>query len=463
MSALFVHGAHTADGVAIELLALDGVITEVGASVAAPPGAEVIDATGLLLLPGAVDSHVHFNAPGARSHWEGWDTGSAAAAAGAITTVVEMPLNASPPTTDADTFAAKAAAAAAQSRVDFGLWGGVVPGNRGDLAGLAAAGVIGFKAFMSASGSDDFPAADDLTLYEAMGTIAELELPFLLHAESDRITGDLAARAIAAGRVGVGDYLASRPPVAETEAIARALELAAVTGCRLHIVHVSTQRGVELVQAARAGGQDVTCELTAHHLVLTSEDAVVLGAVAKCAPPLRRGAEAAELWELLAGDDTLFVISDHSPAPPELKQTPDCFAVWGGIAGIQSTVELLLSDTGPGGRLALEQVPRVLASAAADRFGLAGKGLLVPGMDADLALVEVGPTRTLAREELLDRHRLSPYVGRELSARVHTTVLRGEVVYQDGAVCGAPRGRLLAPAPAGAGGQGASALTRSLD
>jgi allantoinase len=445
VSALFVHGGHTADGVVIELSALDGVISEIGPSVAAPAGAEVLDASGLLLLPGAVDSHVHFNAPGARADWEGWDTGSAAAAAGGITTVLEMPLNASPPTVDADSFRSKAARAASDSHVDFGLWGGVIPGNRAALGGLAQAGAVGFKAFMSTSGSDDFPASDDLTLYEAMGTIAELGLPFLLHAESDRITADLAGRARAQGRVAMRDYLDSRPPVAESEAIARALELAAVTGCRLHIVHVSTQRGVELVQAARAGGQDVTCELTAHHLVLDEEDALSLGAVAKCAPPLRTRSEIAALWELLVQDDTLFVVSDHSPSPGELKQSADAFEVWGGIAGVQSTVELMLSETLPGGRLAAELVPRVLASAAADRFGLRAKGMLVPGMDADLALVEVGVSRELARDELLDRHRLSPYVGRTLSAQVRSTVLRGEVIFADGAVVGAPRGRLLTP------------------
>jgi allantoinase len=455
VSALFVHGGHSADGVVFELAAVDGIITELGPSVPAPAGAEVIDATGRLVLAGAVDPHVHFNAPGARAHWEGWSTGSAAAAAGGVTTVVEMPLNASPPTVDADRFAGKAAVAAAQSHVDFGLWGGVIPGNRGALAGLADAGVIGFKAFMSTSGSDDFPASDDLTLQEAMATIAELGLPFLLHAESDRITADLAARARAAGRVGVRDYLESRPAVAETEAIARALELAAVTGCSLHIVHVSTQRGVELVQAARAEGQDVSCELTAHHLILDSGDAVALGAAAKCAPPLRSRAEIDALWELLGDDDSLFVVSDHSPAPEALKQAENFFEVWGGIAGIQSTLELMVGATQPGGPLAPGLLPRVLASAAADRFGLAGKGLLVPGLDADLAVVEVGPTRTLAREELLDRHHFSPYVGRELTARVTSTILRGEVVYRDGAVIGAPRGRLLRPSRNGTGTPGA--------
>lgn len=438
-----IHGGQTAGGSPVEVAVVDGVIDAVGASVPAPAGAELIDATGLLVLPGALDTHVHFNAPGARSHWEGWDTGSAAAAAGGITTVVEMPLNASPPTVDAASFRAKAAAAGAQSRVDFGLWGGVVPGNRTELPGLAAAGALGFKAFMSSTGTPDFAASDELTLYEAMGTIAELGLPLLLHAESDRITADLAARARALGRAGVRDYLDSRPPVAETEAIARAIELAAVTGCPLHIVHVSTARGVELVRAARARGVDVTCEVTAHHLILTEADAIALGAVAKCAPPLRPAAEVDALWRLLAADKTLFVVSDHSPAPPELKRGDDHFAVWGGIAGLQSTVEAVLTEL-PGTDLGI--APRALAGAAAERFRIDAKGALEPGNDGDLTLVAVGPPRTLARAELLDRHRFSPYVGRVLRAQVRTTMLRGHVVYRDGQLLGPPRGTLIKPA-----------------
>jgi allantoinase len=449
MSRLFIHGGTTATGESIELAIVDGRVEAAAASVPAPRGhaVEVIDASDLLVLPGALDTHVHFNAPGSRSGWEGWATGSAAAAAGGLTAVVEMPLNASPPTIDAATFASKAAAAAAESVVDFGLWGGVIPGNRSQLPELAAAGVLGFKAFMSATGTDDFPAADDLTLYEAMGTIAELGLPLLLHAESDRITADLAARARAAGRTTVQDYLDSRPAVAETEAIARALELAAVTGCPLHIVHVSTGRGVELVQAARARGQDVTCEITAHHLMLTDRDAARLGAVAKCAPPLRPAAEVDALWRHLSADETLFVISDHSPALPELKLGDDHFALWGGIAGVQSTVELMVgeSELSGGSRLPAAALPRVLSGAAAARFRILGKGGLTPGSDADIVLLEVGAARSLAREELLDRHRFSPYVGRELRARVHTTLLRGEPIYRDHAIVGPPRGRLLKP------------------
>lgn len=443
---MLIHDGRLASGERTDILIENGVITAVGAGLAGPgSSADAVDAQGLLLLPGAIDPHVHFNAPGARSHWEGWDTGSAAAAAGGITAVAEMPLNASPPTVDVAAFEAKAAAASQTSWVDFALWGGVIPGNRGELPDLAHAGVIGFKAFMSASGSDDFPASDELTLYEAMGTIAELGLPLALHAESDRITGDLAARAQAEGRVTMRDYLDSRPPVAETEAIARAIELAAVTGCVLHIVHVSTVRGVELVAAARTRGQDVTCELTAHHLVLTEDDALALGPVAKCAPPLRTIDEAAGLWALLAADETLFVVSDHSPAPAETKVGEDFFAIWGGVAGLQSTVELVLSEGVERSRLDLAAVPRVQSGGAATRFKLPGKGALAVGMDGDLALVELGPVRVLDREELLDRHRFSPYVGRELRARVRATLLRGELVYRDGAPVGSPKGRLLRP------------------
>ncbi len=328
---LVIRGARTAGGERVEIGVADGRIVEVGASIATPAAAEEVAADGMLVLPGGVDPHVHFNAPGARSHWEGWSTGSAAAAAGGITTVVEMPLNASPPTVDVAGFQAKAAVT--DSRVDFGLWGGVIPGNRAELDGLARAGVVGFKAFMSTSGSADFPASDELTLYEAMGTIAEFGLPLLVHAESDRITAELAARAVSGGRTSVRDYLESRPPAAETEAIASAIELAAATGCPLHIVHVSTARGVQLVAEARAGGHDVSCELTAHHLLLTDDDAIALGAVAKCAPPLRSAAEVAALWQLISADEALFVVSDHSPAPPELKRGDDFFAIWGGSPG----------------------------------------------------------------------------------------------------------------------------------
>ena len=437
---LIVRGARGPGGEeAIDIAVSDGKLAAIGPGIDGPARTE-IDARGLLVLPGGVDAHVHFNEPGSRTHWEGFATGSDALAAGGVTSTFEMPLNANPPTVTPEAFDAKRAAAERASRVDFGLWGGIVPGNVEELEPLADRGVIGFKAFMSRSGTDDFPASDDLTLYEAMSVISGLGALVAVHAESDEITHGLAQRAQAAGRVGVRDYLESRPAAAETEAIASAIELSAVTGCPLHVVHVSTGRGAALVAEARARGVDVTCEVTPHHLVLTEEDAERLGAVAKCAPPLRPAGESAALWEALARGDVSFVASDHSPAPAELKGG-DAFAVWGGIAGCQSTLELLLTESR--GRLSLAHIADALAAGVARRFRIEGKGTLEPGSDADLVLVELGPERVLERSELRCRHRLSPYVGRSLSARVVATILRGEPIYRDGELIGARRGRLL--------------------
>jgi allantoinase len=208
-------------------------------------------------------------------------------------------------------------------------------------------------------------------------------------------------------------------------------------------VHVSTGRGAALVAEARARGVDVSCEVTTHHLVLTEDDAERLGAVAKCAPPLRPADEVAAMWEALAQEEASFVVSDHSPSPLELKDG-DAFEVWGGIAGCQSTLELLLTENHE--RLSLARVAEAFSGAAARRFGLEAKGRLEPGADADLVLVELGPERVLERSELRCRHRFSPYVGRTLSARVVGTILRGEPIYRDGELTGEPRGRLLTPA-----------------
>jgi allantoinase len=426
-----------------EVAAAGGVVTEIGPEVGGD-AAEVIDGTGLDLLPGGVDPHVHLNEPG-RTEWEGIATGTAALAVGGVTCAIDMPLNASPPVLDGSSFDLKAAAIPGVARVDLALWGGLVPGDVDRLDELADRGVVGFKAFMSFGGLDDFPPVDDLTLYEGMLRAAALGLPVAVHAESDAMTAGLAARARAQGRTGVRDYLASRPVLAETEAIARAIHLAAETGCRLHVVHVSSGAGVALVADARARGVDVTCEVCLHHLVLDEDDMERLGAVAKCAPPLRPRAECEALWTAVAGGDVAMVSSDHSPSPASLKQGDDMFAVWGGIAGAQSSLELLVGEGVVGGRIDLPAVGELFAGAASRRFGLRGKGVLEPGADADLVLLDVGATRVLEAEDLRTRHAISPYVGRELRARVVRTVLRGRTVAIDGEVAGEPSGRLLKP------------------
>jgi allantoinase len=407
--------------------------------------AEEIDAHGLHALAGGVDPHVHLNEPG-RTHWEGVGPGTSALAVGGVTTAVEMPLNASPPTIDAASFDAKREAVEREARIDLALWGGLVPRNLEHLPVLAERGVVGFKAFMCHGGLDDFPPCDDLTLLEGMTRSAELGLPVAVHAESEAITAGLGARARAAGRTAMRDFLASRPVVAELEAIGRAILLAEEAGCALHVVHVSSGRGVALVAEARARGLDVTCEVCPHHLLLDEGDAERLGAIAKCAPPLRGPEERAALWEALAAGDVAIVASDHSPSPPSLKRGDDAFAAWGGIAGAQSSLELLLTDGVHAGRIALATIAELFAAAAARRLRLPGKGALELGFDADLALVDVGGERVLRAEDLRSRHRVSPYVGRTLRARVVRTLVRGETVAEAGRVVGQPRGRLLRPA-----------------
>jgi allantoinase len=376
-----------------------------------PEVADELEATGLHVFPGVVDAHVHFNDPG-RADWEGGATGSRALAAGGGTCFVDMPLNAHPPTVDAAAFDAKVAALGAASCTDFALWGGIVPGNVRELAGLAERGVVGFKAFMSPSGIDDFERADPATLREGMARAAELGLPVAVHAEDpDRL--------LPAGGTGWLDWARSRPVDAELAAIEQALDLAAVTGCALHVVHVSSARGVRLVAEARRRGVDATCETCPHYLLLDERDLEPLGALAKCAPPIRSAEERAALWEQLRGGAIDFVASDHSPAPPSMKTGDDALAVWGGISGCQTLLASLLGELPPA------DVARLTAAAPAARLRLPGKGLLEAGADADLALVRLDEEWTLERDALADRHRHNPFVGRRFRGRVVATFVRG--------------------------------------
>ena len=406
--------------------------------------AEEIDARGLHVFPGAIDAHAHFNEPG-RTDWEGFATGSRALAAGGLTSYVEMPLNAYPPTCDAAGFDEKVALAEGSSLVDFAFYGGLVPGNLGRLEELAERGVAGFKAFMSTTGTLDYAPADDLTLFEGMREAARLGLPVLVHAENKEITDGLTRRAAGTLRTTMRDYLDSRPVVAELEAICRAILLAEETGCPLHVVHVSTGRGVALVAEARARGVDVTCETCAHYLILTDEDAEALGAVAKCAPPLRPRGDLEDLWDRLLDGNVDFVTSDHSPCPPEMKVGADMFRAWGGIAGCQSLLNVMLDEGHHGRGLPLENVAALTSANVAGRFGLCGKGGIGVGADADLALVDLGEMTTVKPHDLFYRHKTSPYVGRAFQGRVVRTIVRGTTVFRDGRVVSEPVGRLVKP------------------
>ena len=323
-----------------DLLVDSGQIARIAPEILDGAG-ETLDATGLYIFPGLIDAHVHFNEPG-RTDWEGLATGSAALAAGGGTVFVDMPLN-STPTLDRASFLAKKEAAEASSLTDFALWGGLTPTNLDCLSELAECGAVGFKAFMSDSGMDDFRAADDLTLYRGMEAAAKLGLPVAVHAESEALTKALTAEAVSRGQVEVRDYLDSRPIVAELEAINRALLFAEETRADLHIVHVSTARGVALIAEAKKRGVRVTCETCPHYLYFTDEDIERLGAALKCAPPLRSIQEREALWQAVLAREVDLIASDHSPSPPELKEGDDFFKMWGGIAGVQSSLNVLLN------------------------------------------------------------------------------------------------------------------------
>jgi allantoinase len=429
-------GAHRAD-VAIS----EGRIEEVGPEL---PGADdEIDARGLVIFPGLIDVHVHFNEPG-RTDWEGAATGSRALAAAGGTLFFDMPLNSTPCTINAREFDRKSAALRTASITDFSLWGGLVPGNIDEMEELAACGVVGFKAFLCDSGLPEFSRADDLTLFEGLCQAARLGLPVAVHAESQEITAALSRRALDEGRTRVLDFLASRPVLAELEAIQRATLLAGEAGAKLHIVHVSSGRGVRLAADARARGVDVSIETCPHYLSFTADDVERLGAIAKCAPPLRQRDEQTALWaELLCGTIDI-VASDHSPAPPEMK-SGDFFRAWGGIAGVQSTLAVLLEQGHYQRGVPLEQIASLLAAAPAQRFGIANKGSIAPGQDADLALVDLSRSFTVTPDYLLQRHATSPYVGSSFRGVLKRTIRRGETIFLEGAVTARSFGNLARP------------------
>jgi allantoinase len=417
-------------------IAVDGgLITEIGPDLAVATG-EAIDAAGLHVFPGGVDSHVHFNEPG-RTDWETISNGSAALAAGGYTVFVDMPLNSRPVTIDGPAFDLKLEAAKASSLVDYGLWGGLVPGNLDRLEELVERGAVGFKAFMCSSGVDEFPECDEDTLYEGMKRIASLDSILLLHAESPKLILQATG-----GRTGPMDFIASRPADAEQVAIVTAIEIARETGCRIHIVHVSTEIGVHMVAEAQLLDVDVSCETCPHYLLYTEDDLERLGGIGKCAPPFRTSQDRDGIWTLLADGTLPIVVSDHSPSTLELKRGDDFFKLWGGISGCQSTRQLLLAHASDRS-IDLPAVGAMTATNPARRFGLEGKGEVAVGFDADLWLVDLSYESTVRKEDLLYRNAFSAHEGQPIRGRTARTLVRGQTVFVDGRPASTRRGRLI--------------------
>jgi allantoinase len=419
-----------------------GQITEVGPELSG--SSSEIDATGLYVFPAVIDAHLHFNEPG-RTEWEGAATGSRALAAGGGALFFDMPLNSTPPTVNAREFDLKQAALEASSITDFALWGGLIPGNLGEMGELAARGVVGFKAFMCDSGLPEFPRVDDLTLLDGLREAARLGLPVAVHAESHELVQGLSRRVTDQGRQGIRDFLESRPVLAEVEAIQRATLLAYDAGAKLHIVHVSSGLGVSVAAEARARGVDVSIETCPHYLFFTEEDVERLGAIAKCAPPLRHPIHQAALWEKVLDGTVDIIASDHSPSPSEMK-CRTFWQAWGGIAGVQCMLAVLLDHGYHRRHLQLERIATLTAAEPAQRFAIGRRGRIAPGYSADLAIVDLDASFTLSSEGLLQRHPISPYAGACFRGVPQMTIRRGEVICNRGTITAQTRGTLVRPA-----------------
>ncbi len=392
-----------------------------------------------VLLPGLVDTHVHVNEPG-RTHWEGFATATRAAAAGGVTTIADMPLNSLPPTTDAASLDLKRAAAAGQCFVDVAFWGGAVPGNEPQRAALHRAGARGFKCFLADSGVPEFPPLDGVALRRAAAQTAELGTLLLVHAEDPAYLGEVRGP-------GYPDYpafLRSRPPRAETSAIAAVIEAARDTGARAHILHVSSADAIDLLAAARAQGLAVSGETCPHYLTLAAEEVPAGGTEFKCCPPVRDRANADRLWAGLQAGVLDCVVSDHSPCPPELKlpETGDFGRAWGGIASLQLSLPVVWSKARERG-FQLADVARWMAAAPADLAGLTGKGRIAVGYDADLVAFAPDAGFVVEPRMLAHRHKLTPYAGRRLTGVVRRTWLRGREIFSADHAPPGPAGQLL--------------------
>ncbi len=421
-------GARPAD-----VVVRSGRIAEV-ARYGSAPDADLVDLRTDALLPGLVDTHVHVNEPG-RTSWEGFDTATRAAAAGGVTTLIDMPLNSVPPTTTVDHLEAKRAAAEGTVHVDVGFWGGAVGSNLADLEKLHAAGVFGVKAFMSPSGVPEFPHITGAVLDATLAEVARLNTVCLVHAEDPAV---LAAAPAPAGR-SYRAFVRSRPGEAEHAAVRRLVAAVRRTGARVHVLHASSGGVVPIVAEARSDGLPITAETCPHYLVLTAEEIDDGDTAAKCCPPVRDAANRDELWRWLAADGIRFVVSDHSPAPPDLKRPPsgDFDAAWGGISGLQLGLPAVWTEAFRRGHT-LVDVARWMATAPAAFAGLATKGMIGVGRDADLVAFDPDAEFVVDPAALHHRHPVTAYAGRTLRGLVRGTWLRGQPV--DG---GRPAGTLL--------------------
>jgi allantoinase len=402
-----------------------------------PAGTTIRETGDLAVIPALVDTHVHVNEPG-RTEWEGFRTATRAAAAGGVGTIVDMPLNCSPVTTSRAALETKLAAIDGKLAVDAAFWGGLVPGGLAELEPLADAGVVGFKCFLTHSGLDEFPNVTRADLEAAMPKIASLGLPLIAHAELDpcgESSGD--AR-------DYDTYLGSRPGDMELRAIRLLIELCRKTRCRTHVVHLSCAEALEDIERAKAEGLPFTVETCPHYLTFCAEEVPRGATEFKCAPPIRSAENRELLWRGLARGVIDFVVSDHSPCAPELKKMTagDFLGAWGGVAGLQFTLPAVWTGAKRRG-YGLEDVVRWTAANTADFVGLASKGRLEKGRDADIAIVDDAELFDLSPEDVRHRHKVTPYLGLRMQGVVEATYLRGLPAHDRERPAADARGRAL--------------------
>jgi allantoinase len=424
----------------------DGVITALSSYDVAPAGREVIDIDDeSVVMPGLVDTHVHVNEPG-RTDWEGFATATRAAAAGGVTTLIDMPLNSVPPTTTLAGFKTKLEAARNQCFVDVGFWGGVVPGNTHELNALFAAGVVGFKCFLVHSGVDEFPNVVEENLREALPELARLGAVLIVHAE---LPGPIEVAAQAALQAGDAfrykTFLQTRPRAAEDAAVALMIALAQEFDARVHIVHHSSADSLSMLAQAKRAGTKITAETCPHYLTFAAEQIPDGATEFKCCPPIRERENREQLWAALADATIDMIVSDHSPCPPgmKVKETGDFLAAWGGISSLQLRLPVVWTEAQRRG-FSLLDLSRWLCSAPAKLVGLdKRKGAIGLGFDADLVVWNPSAQFRVEGTALHHRHKLTPYEGMTLSGVVQKTFLRGEKIYDGGELPAEPHGVFL--------------------
>ena len=419
----------------------NGAIAQIGRQDFISPDA--FDYGDSVIMPGIVDTHVHINEPG-RTEWEGFETATISAAAGGVTTIIEMPLNSIPPTTTREALEMKIAAARGKLYVDVGFWGGVVPGNEDDLAKMHEEGALGFKCFLVPSGVPEFEAAGESVLRSVLPQLARLGVPLLVHAELPELIDQATLAAKDKDPKIYSTWLQSRPKEAEDQAIGLLIHLAERYKAKIHVVHLSSASAIPKIREAKQRGVSITVETCPHYLTIAAEEVPVGATAFKCAPPIRESANQQELWDALRENVIDFIASDHSPAPPEMKccDTGDFMRAWGGIASLQLSLPLVWTGARQRG-IGIEHVANWLCRRPAKLAALPQKGEIRAGCDADLVIWNPEQSFEVRIEHLLFRHKFTPYSGRRLFGVVQSTFLRGQEIYSNGKLIGRPQGRVL--------------------